>query len=59
MPDDLEIAMLTATFDARPGAEPVVVLGYRFWRRDLGGRHDGRDRFYSHRLRRAAGKRRQ
>ena len=23
--------------DARPGAEPVVVLGYRFWQRQFGG----------------------
>jgi putative ABC transport system permease protein len=25
------------TNDARPGAEPVVVLGYRFWQRQFGG----------------------
>ena len=26
-----------AASDARPGAEPVVVLGYRFWQRQFGG----------------------
>ena len=26
--------------DARPGAEPVVVLGYRFWQRQFGGDPD-------------------
>ena len=26
-----------AAADARPGAEPVVVLGYRFWQRQFGG----------------------
>jgi putative ABC transport system permease protein len=26
--------------DGRPGAEPVVVLGYTFWQRQFGGRHD-------------------
>ena len=31
------IGRTTSDADARPGAEPVVVLGYRFWQRQFGG----------------------
>jgi putative ABC transport system permease protein len=31
------IGRTTSTDDARAGAEPVVVLGYRFWQRQFGG----------------------
>ena len=31
----------TGAGDARPGAPPVAVLGYRFWQTRLGGRSDG------------------
>ena len=31
------IGRTPAASDARPGAEPVVVLGYRFWQRQFGG----------------------